>query len=111
MCQQGRTGAHVGAQNIRRQVGVPSVQFSPVILSNFTPVLTRLASEFERRVPLGTLMRRRYAARPTWTSVTAEWAGRPLERMSAHIGNDRSKVPHGYRRLPLVTSQAGVIRS
>jgi len=40
MCQQGRTGAHVRAQNIRRQVGVPSVQFSPVNLSNFTPVLT-----------------------------------------------------------------------
>lgn len=40
MCQQGRTGAHVRAQNIRRQVGAPSVQFSPVILSNFRPVLT-----------------------------------------------------------------------
>ena len=43
MCQQGRTGAHVGAQNIRRQVGVPSVQFSPVNLSNFRPVLTNTA--------------------------------------------------------------------
>ena len=40
MCQQGRTNAHVGAQVIRRQVGAPSVQFWPVILSNFTPVLT-----------------------------------------------------------------------
>jgi hypothetical protein len=48
MCQQGRTGAHVGAQNIRRQVGVPSVQFSPVILSNFTPVLTLSTYNFRR---------------------------------------------------------------
>ena len=40
MCQQGRTGAHLRAQNIRRQVGAPSVPFSPVILSNFRPVLT-----------------------------------------------------------------------
>jgi len=55
MCQQGRTGAHVRAQNIRRQVGVPSVQFSPVNLSNFTPVLTPRAEEctnYRSAVPL-----------------------------------------------------------
>ena len=40
MCQRGRTGAHSWAQRIRRQVGAPSVQFSPVLLCNFTPVLT-----------------------------------------------------------------------
>ena len=40
MCQRGRTGAHNWAQRIRRQVGAPSVQFSPVLLCNFTPVLT-----------------------------------------------------------------------
>jgi hypothetical protein len=40
MCLRGRTGAHSWAQDIRRQVGAPSVQFSPVILSNFRPVLT-----------------------------------------------------------------------
>lgn len=41
MCLRGRTGAHLRAQGIRRQVGAPSVQFSPVILCNFGPVLTR----------------------------------------------------------------------
>jgi hypothetical protein len=40
MCQRGRTGAHNWAQRIRRQAGAPSVQFSPVLLCNFTPVLT-----------------------------------------------------------------------
>jgi hypothetical protein len=40
MCLRGRTGAHLRAQDIRRQVGAPSVQFSPVILCNFAPVLT-----------------------------------------------------------------------
>ena len=40
MCQRGRTGAHSWAQSIRRQAGAPSVQFSPVNLRNFTPVLT-----------------------------------------------------------------------
>jgi hypothetical protein len=40
MCQRGRTGAHSWAQSIRRQAGSPSVQFSPVNLRNFTPVLT-----------------------------------------------------------------------
>jgi hypothetical protein len=41
MCLRGRTGAHLRAQDIRRQVGAPSVQFSPVILCNFAPVLTQ----------------------------------------------------------------------
>lgn len=40
MCLRGRTGAHFWAQDIRRQVGAPSVQFSPMILCNFRPVLT-----------------------------------------------------------------------
>lgn len=40
MCLRGRTGAQLRAQDIRRQVGAPSVQFSPVILCNLTPVLT-----------------------------------------------------------------------
>ena len=43
MCQRGRTGAHSWAQSIRRQAGAPSVQFSPVNLRNFTPVLTAAA--------------------------------------------------------------------
>ncbi len=47
MCQRGRTGAHSWAQSIRRQAGAPSVQFSPVNLRNFTPVLTRLTNECE----------------------------------------------------------------
>ena len=42
MCQRGRTGAHSCAQSIRRQAGAPSVQFSPVHLRNFTPVLTAM---------------------------------------------------------------------
>jgi hypothetical protein len=41
MCLRGRTGAHSGAQDHRRQVGAPSVQLSPVILCNFRPVLTQ----------------------------------------------------------------------
>jgi hypothetical protein len=46
MCLRGRTGAHVWAQDLRRQVDASSVQFSPVILSNFRPVLTlRLAHD------------------------------------------------------------------
>ena len=36
----GPDGAHSWAQSIRRQAGSPSVQFSPVNLRNFTPVLT-----------------------------------------------------------------------
>ena len=40
MCQQGRSGAHLEAQGIRRRIGAPSVQFWPVILSNLMPVLT-----------------------------------------------------------------------
>jgi hypothetical protein len=40
MCLRGRTGAHVWAHDLRRQVEASSVQFSPVILSNFRPVLT-----------------------------------------------------------------------
>ena len=40
MCLRGRTGAHYRAQDHRRQVGAPSVQFSPVILCNLRPVLT-----------------------------------------------------------------------
>ncbi len=49
MCQQGRTDAHSWAQDIRREVGGPSVQFSPVILSNFNPVLTDSAELLQRR--------------------------------------------------------------
>ncbi len=40
MCLRGRTGAHSWAQDIRRQVGAPSGQISPVLLCNFMPVLT-----------------------------------------------------------------------
>ncbi len=43
MCQRGRTGAHYRAQSIRRQAGSPSAQFSPVIVCNFTPVLTNVS--------------------------------------------------------------------
>ena len=50
MCLRDRSGAHSWAQEHRRQVGAPSVQFSPVILSNFTPVLTASqAAAFFRR--------------------------------------------------------------
>ena len=49
MCQRGRTGAHSCAQSIRRQAGAPSVQFSPVNLRNFAPVLTAPANEVERQ--------------------------------------------------------------
>src|SRR6266496_2733532 len=56
MCLRDRTGAHSWAQDIRRKVGAPSGQFSPVLLCNFTPVLTgiighaRVRPEWSRHV-------------------------------------------------------------
>ena len=49
MCQQGRSGVHSKAQSNRRRDEALTVQFSPVILSNLAPVLTRcLAAHLAR---------------------------------------------------------------
>ena len=76
MCQQGRAGAYSRAQSIRRQAGTPSVQFSPVILSNFTPVLTRVS-----RAPQG-------SSRLSWQTQ------RPLERQ-LHTMSETARTLHG----------------
>ena len=76
MCQQGRSGAHLTAQGIRRRIGTPSVQFWPVILSNLMPVLTPLSRNVVRdwwervarlaKLPVG----ERYG----WHSLRRGWA-------------------------------------
>ena len=98
MCQRGRTGAHSWAQSIRRQAGSPSVQFSPVNLRNFTPVLTPLILSAQERPPVPTPQTPNGVAQ-TFLSFGPPYGGYLLMAFDSIPASQ-----YGYRPMPVQQS-------
>ena len=99
---------HFGGQAVRRRVGAPSVQFSPAILSDFTPARTASPQILERRGPsLGlapALIEFAGLTWGQWPSIFAGWIRLPPDSARSSTSDGAPAPPLSRRTARWLTT-------